>query len=142
MFDLHLRHLTSGESLVLCLQRENAVKKLLDVIGPTDPRQAKRESTFLWRAMFGADSINNALYCSASYRDAVDDQKLFFPHGLCCPSNIDLESERISCPGVDDVIVSYLSTPRHAVQKKLEKPNDVVTSGDRNGITYYIRCYC
>ena len=121
MFDLHLKYLTSGESTVVCLQRENAVKKLLDVLGPTDPRQARRESTFLWRATFGTDPINNALYCSASYRDAVDDQRVFFPHGLCCSPTVDLAAECIPCPAVDPLIESYIAKPRHAFSKKQHK---------------------
>ena len=48
--------------MILCLQRENAIKKLLDLVGPRDPKVAKKESSFLWRAMFGTDAIANGMH--------------------------------------------------------------------------------
>lgn len=59
---MHLGHLTSGPVLVLVLQRENAVRKLLSLLGPNNPKEAKKKNEFLWRGMFGVDPINNALH--------------------------------------------------------------------------------
>ena len=59
---LHVDHMTSGPSLVLCLQRENAVKKLLDILGPADPHDARRQSQFLMRSSLGADPVVNGFH--------------------------------------------------------------------------------
>lgn len=59
---MHLEHLMSGPCLALCLLRENAVKKLLDLLGPANPREAKQKNQFLWRGLYGADPVNNALH--------------------------------------------------------------------------------
>ena len=56
----HADYLTSDVSVTLCLQRENAVKRLLELLGPVDAKLAKRQSSFHWRAMFGTDAISNA----------------------------------------------------------------------------------
>ena len=57
-----MRHMTSGPVVALCLQRENAVGRLLEVLGPSDPRAARRQSQFFLRGSFGEDSIQNAFY--------------------------------------------------------------------------------
>jgi nucleoside diphosphate kinase len=62
MYNLHKEHLTSGPSVVLTLQRENAIKKLVDLLGPNDPQQARRQSQFLLRGAFGIDPVSNALH--------------------------------------------------------------------------------
>ncbi|XP_066496915.1 dynein axonemal assembly factor 8 [Tiliqua scincoides] len=62
VFEAHSSYLTSGSSLVLCLQRENAVKKLLDLLGPEDPKQARAVSQFLWRAQYGLSTAQNGFY--------------------------------------------------------------------------------
>lgn len=54
--------MTSGPSVVLCLHRENAVGRLLDVLGPSDARAAKKQSQFYLRGSFGEDSIKNGFY--------------------------------------------------------------------------------
>ena len=59
---MHVDFLTAAPSLVLCLQRENAVKKLCDLIGPSDPKEARRFSSGLWRGTFGSDPISNGLH--------------------------------------------------------------------------------
>ena len=61
----HADYLTSDVSVTLCLQRENAVKRLLELLGPVDAKLAKRQSSFHWRAMFGTDAISNAFYCES-----------------------------------------------------------------------------
>jgi len=58
----HVCHMTSGPIVALCLQRENAVGRLLEVLGPSDPRAARKQSQFFLRGSFGEDSIQNAFY--------------------------------------------------------------------------------
>ncbi|KAL2298753.1 hypothetical protein Nmel_014349 [Mimus melanotis] len=82
--EAHCAYLTSGTALVLCLQRPNAVKKLLDLLGPEDPQLAQALDPHLWRAQYGTSTVQNGFYGSRSYPMAVRDVKLFFPEGLCC----------------------------------------------------------
>ncbi|XP_013420923.1 uncharacterized protein LOC106181165 isoform X1 [Lingula anatina] len=98
---MHVDHMTSGPSFILCVQRENAVKKLLDVIGAEDPQQARRQSIFNWRGTFGVDPVCNGIYASADYQHAMHDVKQFFPEGLCCSETPDLKADEVSCPGVN-----------------------------------------
>ncbi|XP_064246624.1 dynein axonemal assembly factor 8 isoform X2 [Passer domesticus] len=82
--EAHCAYLTSGTALVLCLQRPNAVKKLMDLLGPEDPQLAQALDPRLWRAQYGTSTVQNGFYGSRSYAMAVRDVKLFFPEGLCC----------------------------------------------------------
>ncbi|NXM06781.1 TXND3 protein, partial [Tyrannus savana] len=91
----HCTYLTSGTALVLCLQRPNAVKKLLDLLGPEDPKVAQALDPSLWRAQYGTSTVHNAFYGSKSYQMAVQDMKLFFPEGLCCAKCQALEEEEV-----------------------------------------------
>ncbi|XP_070548273.1 dynein axonemal assembly factor 8-like [Ptychodera flava] len=123
---MHVDYLTSSPALILCLQRENAIKKLLDLIGPVNPQQAKKTNQFLWRSLFGVDPINNGLHASCSYSASVMEQKLFFPHGLCCPESPDLQAEKITCPAHDPIIDSGI----HGKYKYLLKDSQSGKSDD------------
>ncbi|NXW04375.1 TXND3 protein, partial [Fregetta grallaria] len=94
-FEAHCSYLTSGTALVLCLQRPNAVKKLIDLLGPEDPKLAQALDPFLWRAQYGISTVQNGFYGSKSYQIAVRDMKLFFPEGLCCAECQTLEEEEV-----------------------------------------------
>ncbi|NWS98631.1 NDK5 kinase, partial [Mionectes macconnelli] len=93
--ETHCTYLTSGTALVLCLQRPNAVKKLLDLLGPEDPKLAQALDPCLWRAQYGTSTVHNGFYGSKSYQMAVRDMKLFFPEGLCCAKCQTLEEEEV-----------------------------------------------
>ncbi|NXX95628.1 TXND3 protein, partial [Centropus bengalensis] len=93
--EAHCAYLTSGAALVLCLQRANAVKKLIDLLGPEDPKLAQALNPFLWRAQYGTSTVQNGFYGSKSYQTAVRDMKLFFPEGLCCANCQTLEEEEV-----------------------------------------------
>ncbi|EMP40837.1 Nucleoside diphosphate kinase [Chelonia mydas] len=96
ILEAHCSYLTSGSSLVLCLQRQNAVKKLVDLLGPEDPTLAQTLDPCFWRAQYGASSVQNGFYGSRSYHAAVRDMKLFFPEGLCCADSRVLKEEEHS----------------------------------------------
>ncbi|CAB1341789.1 unnamed protein product [Coregonus sp. 'balchen'] len=93
--EAHVQYLSSGPSLALCLQRENAVKRLLDVLGPEDPAQARALDQFLWRACYSSDQLHSGIYGSRSYQRAVQDVKRLFPEGLCCTETITMRQEQI-----------------------------------------------
>nr|CAB3263206.1 uncharacterized protein LOC104266172 [Phallusia mammillata] len=99
-------HMTSSASLVVCVQRINAVRRLVDVAGPIDPREAHKVTTCgngNWRAEFGIDEFSNAIHVSEKYVAACEEQKLFFPEGLCCKQTLELKMEQI--PFVQDYSV-------------------------------------
>ncbi|OWF38942.1 uncharacterized protein LOC110465662 [Mizuhopecten yessoensis] len=101
LLEKHLTYLTSGPCVCLTLERENAVKYLLDLLGPMDPQGARRLSQFYWRGVFGADPVLNAFHASKDYLTAVTEQKCFFPEGLCCTAIPSLQDEEIQCPAED-----------------------------------------
>ncbi|XP_078519163.1 dynein axonemal assembly factor 8 isoform X2 [Lissotriton helveticus] len=112
-------YLTSDLSLVLCLQRQNAVKKLLDILGPDDPSQGQTQDMCLWRAQYGASLVQNAFYGSTCYQTAVRDMKMFFPEGLCCAQSPVLEEEKISNIRSDPLVSLEFHQQRQAVRRKL-----------------------
>ncbi|XP_030814278.1 uncharacterized protein C16orf71 homolog [Camarhynchus parvulus] len=93
--EAHCAYLTSGTALVLCLQRPNAVKKLMDLLGPEDPQLAQALDLHLWRAQYGTSTVQNGFYGSRSYAMAVQDVKLFFPEGLCCAQGQPVQEQEI-----------------------------------------------
>ncbi|XP_073218933.1 dynein axonemal assembly factor 8 isoform X8 [Lepidochelys kempii] len=116
ILEAHCSYLTSGSSLVLCLQRQNAVKKLVDLLGPEDPTLAQTLDPCFWRAQYGASSVQNGFYGSRSYHAAVRDMKLFFPEGLCCADSWVLKEEEI-CNMKCDPIVRPEISKRHRIVK-------------------------
>ncbi|XP_026068002.1 uncharacterized protein LOC113049670 [Carassius auratus] len=95
--ELELKYLVSGPSLALGLLRVNAVKRLLELMGPEDPVEARTIDQTLWRAQYGVDRLHNFIYGSPSYRKAVEDIKLVFPDGVCCNETSVMRHEQISC---------------------------------------------
>ncbi|KAI2666071.1 Dynein axonemal assembly factor 8 [Labeo rohita] len=92
--ELELQYLRSGPSLALCLLRVNAIKRLLELMGPEDPVEARTIDQTL---CVGADRLHNGIYGSPSYRKAVEDIKLLFPEGVCCNETSIMRHEQISC---------------------------------------------
>ncbi|XP_050824007.1 dynein axonemal assembly factor 8 isoform X9 [Gopherus flavomarginatus] len=121
ILEAHCSYLTSGSSLVLCLQRENAVKKLVDLLGPEDPVLAQTLDPCLWRAQYGASSIQNGFYGSRSYHAAVRDTKLFFPEGLCCADWQVLKEEEICNMKCDPIVRTEISKRRRIVKHETRR---------------------
>ncbi|KAK1804767.1 hypothetical protein P4O66_003615 [Electrophorus voltai] len=92
--DSELKHLTSGPALVLCLQRVNAIKRLLELLGSDDPPQGSAEDWHLLRAGSGSDKLN-AVCGSVSYQQAVQHIKFMFSEGLCCTETAIMKHEQI-----------------------------------------------
>jgi nucleoside-diphosphate kinase len=68
--------MTSGPSVVMVLERDEACSRLRELIGETDPEQA-RPGTL--RAMFGTELPRNAVHGSATIFDAEREIAIFFP---------------------------------------------------------------
>lgn len=67
--------MTSGAVLLTCLERENAVATLREVIGATDPAQAA-EGTI--RKLYAESKGRNSVHASDSAASADREVKLFF----------------------------------------------------------------
>ena len=65
----------SGRSFTMVLERENVVEKLREVIGATDPREAK-EGTIRYK--YAENKQNNIIHASDSEENAEKEIKFFF----------------------------------------------------------------
>ena len=63
---LWLLWLYTGPVWALMLERDNAVKKWRDLMGPTDAKKAKTEAPNSIRAIYGTDITQNAVHGSDS----------------------------------------------------------------------------
>ncbi|XP_051878422.1 dynein axonemal assembly factor 8 isoform X2 [Pristis pectinata] len=110
--------LISGPSVVLCLQRDNAVKKLLDLLGPEDPQKARSLNQFLWRGHWGTDLVHNGFYGSSCFANAVRDVRAFFPEGICCEESQMMKAEKIGS-NAKDWLISLEFPPRRKLVKSV-----------------------
>ncbi|XP_032053664.1 uncharacterized protein C16orf71 homolog [Aythya fuligula] len=129
VLEAHCTYLTSGTSLVLCLQRPNAVKKLIDLLGPEDPKVAQALDPFLWRAQYGISTVQNGFYGSKSYQIAVRDMKLFFPEGLCCAECQTLEEEEIYNLKRDPIVGLEINKQRKIIKHETGARLNLLGSG-------------
>lgn len=67
--------MTSGPVMLCCLQRENAVATLREVIGATDPAQAAEGTV---RQLYAESKGRNSVHASDSVASAEREVKLFF----------------------------------------------------------------
>ena len=70
--------MTSGPALPLALERENAVAHLREVIGATDPAEAKPGTI---RKLYAQSKERNAIHASDSVENAAREVAFFFPEG-------------------------------------------------------------
>ncbi len=66
-YDELVEYISSGRIVVAQLARENAVEKLRELIGSTDPRKAERGTI---RAEYGLDVCHNSVHASDSKENA------------------------------------------------------------------------
>ncbi|MDY6821522.1 MAG: nucleoside-diphosphate kinase [Deferribacterota bacterium] len=71
-----IKFMTSGPSIVMVLEKENAVEEWRALMGETDPKKAK-EGTI--RALYGHDIEKNAVHGSDSNENAHNEIAYFFP---------------------------------------------------------------
>ena len=70
--------MTSGPCIPLALERDNAVPHLRDVIGATDPAEAKAGTV---RKLFAQSKERNAIHASDSPENGVREVEFFFSEG-------------------------------------------------------------
>lgn len=68
--------MTSGPVLALALERDNAVTHLREVIGATDPKEAKAGTI---RRLYAQSKERNAIHASDSPENAAREVAFFFP---------------------------------------------------------------
>jgi nucleoside-diphosphate kinase len=68
-------YMTSGPVMLTCLEREDAVPKLREVVGATDPAQAAPDTI---RKLYGKSKQMNSVHASDSPASSEREVKLFF----------------------------------------------------------------
>ena len=70
--------MTSGPALALALERADAVARLREVIGATDPAEARPGTV---RKLYAESKARNAIHASDSAENAAREVAFFFPEG-------------------------------------------------------------
>jgi len=76
-----INYVTGGPVLAMELVGENAIQRWRELIGPTDPSQARSEAASSLRARFGRDVTHNSVHGSDSPASAAREIESFFPSG-------------------------------------------------------------
>lgn len=77
-FPRSVNQLTSGPTEALIIVGENALEKIKEKAGPTDPESAKVNSPYSWRAMFGTALPNNAIHRAANSNAVKRETRIHF----------------------------------------------------------------
>lgn len=72
-----ISYITSGPSIVMLLERDNAVSVWRNLMGATDPKKAQPGTI---RQLYGTDIEHNAVHGSDSVENAHKEIKIFFPN--------------------------------------------------------------
>ncbi len=62
--------MTSGPVVACVLEGENAIRRVREIIGPTDSEEARKTAPGSIRALFGTDKGKNAIHASDSQESA------------------------------------------------------------------------
>eukprot|EP01134_Creolimax_fragrantissima_P008487 CFRG8487T1 len=73
-----IEFMSSGPSIIMEIQKQNAVREWRDIIGPTKPSEAKRVSINSLRALYGDDTTRNGFHGSESVEAAMTEISLLF----------------------------------------------------------------
>ncbi|OPJ67374.1 thioredoxin domain-containing protein 3 [Patagioenas fasciata monilis] len=73
-----LSSMTEGPSVIMVLSKENAVEEWRQLMGPTDPEEAKNISPESIRAQFAQDILSNAVHGSSTKQQALENIQYIF----------------------------------------------------------------
>jgi nucleoside-diphosphate kinase len=74
-FDILIEYMTSGPVVAMVISGKNAITRVRELMGPTDPKKAKRGTI---RGDFGDDITVNVIHGSDSRESARREIELFF----------------------------------------------------------------
>lgn len=77
-YDKLVKFVSSGNVVAVLLIRRNAIEKLREIVGATDPKKAKRSTI---RRDLASDVTRNAVHASDSVANFRFESKLFFKDG-------------------------------------------------------------
>ncbi|XP_017589923.1 PREDICTED: thioredoxin domain-containing protein 3 [Corvus brachyrhynchos] len=77
-FEQLVNCMTEGPSVIMVLSKENAVEEWRQLMGPTDPEEAKKTSPESIRAQFAHDILSNAVHGSSNIEHALKSIKFAF----------------------------------------------------------------
>ncbi|KAJ1917825.1 hypothetical protein IWQ60_007672 [Tieghemiomyces parasiticus] len=86
-YDDQMAYLTCAPCLALELQKDDAVRSWLQLMGPADPAEAKAQAPDSLRAHFGTDSVRNAVHGPPDVTAATQQIQLIFS-----PDVVELEA--------------------------------------------------
>jgi len=78
-FQEMIKYVTSGPVMCLVIKGENSVHDMKILVGERDPAEARKTLPMSIRALFGTDSIRNAVDCSKTAEEALHQMVLLFP---------------------------------------------------------------
>lgn len=84
-FARNVDFMTSGPCFVMVLEGEDAITRLRELVGPTDPDIARRTALgelkpWSLRALYGVELPRNAIHASATVEEAKREIAIFFPN--------------------------------------------------------------
>ena len=84
-----VEYMTGGPIVALALEREDAVARLREVIGATDPTEAAPGTI---RALFGTDVGTNTVHGSDSPENGMREALFYFPEGELADLGAELQA--------------------------------------------------
>lgn len=77
-----VEYLVSGPIVALELVGDHAIERWKEVVGPTDPQEARKTAPTSLRAIYGMEKASNAFHAADNHNEAVREACFFFPQGV------------------------------------------------------------